>query len=62
MTVRVRDYGRGTRPETIHSRRVDEPRVGGLGVFLIRSLMDTVEYDVHPDRGTNLVMTKKVSA
>lgn len=62
LTVRVRDFGRGTRPEHIQSRRVDEPRVGGLGVFLIRSLMDTVEYDVHPDRGTNLVMTKKVTS
>lgn len=61
LTVRVRDHGHGTRPEQIRSRRVDEPRVGGLGVFLIRSLMDTVEYDVHPESGTNLVMTKKVS-
>lgn len=61
LTVRVRDFGRGTRPESIQSRRVDSPRVGGLGVFLIRSLMDSVEYDVHPDRGTNLVMTKKVA-
>jgi serine/threonine-protein kinase RsbW len=60
LTVRVRDYGRGTRPEAIRSRPVEEPRVGGLGVFLIRSLMDSVEYDVHPERGTNLVMTKKV--
>jgi serine/threonine-protein kinase RsbW len=58
----VRDSGHGTRPEAISSRRVDEPRVGGLGVFLIRSLMDSVEYDVHPDRGTNLVMTKKVTS
>ena len=62
LTVRVRDNGRGTRPEAIQSRRVEETRVGGLGVFLIRSLMDTVEYDVHPDCGTNLVMTKKVSS
>lgn len=61
LTVRVRDFGIGTAPEEIQSRRISEPRVGGLGVFLIRSLMDTVEYDVHPERGTNLVMTKKVS-
>lgn len=61
LTVRVRDFGRGTRPEGIQSRRMDEPRVGGLGVFLIRSLMDSVEYDVNPERGTNLVMTKKVA-
>ncbi|HZZ64633.1 MAG TPA: ATP-binding protein, partial [Candidatus Baltobacteraceae bacterium] len=62
LTVRVRDNGRGNRREPVASRRSEEPRVGGLGVFLIRSLMDTVEYDVHPERGTNLVMTKKVSA
>lgn len=62
LTVRVRDYGQGTHPEAIASRRISEPRVGGLGVFLIRSLMDSVEYDVHPERGTNLVMTKKVSS
>lgn len=62
LTVRVRDYGIGTTTDEIGSRRISEPRVGGLGVFLIRSLMDTVEYDVHPERGTNLVMTKKVSS
>ena len=61
LTVRVRDYGHGARSENVTSRRPSEPRVGGLGVFLIRSLMDSVEYDVHPERGTNLVMTKKVS-
>lgn len=61
LTVRVRDHGHGARPEAVSTRRSTEPRVGGLGVFLIRSLMDSVEYDVHPERGTNLVMTKKVS-
>ena len=62
LTVHVRDYGIGTAIDENQPRRVSEPRVGGLGVFLIRSLMDTVEYDVHPERGTNLVMTKKVSS
>jgi len=62
LTVHVKDYGVGTQPEEIQSRRVSEPREGGLGVFLIRSLMDEVQYDVHPELGTNLVMRKKVSA
>ena len=44
MTVRVCDFGNGARPEEIRSRRTDESTVGGLGVFLIRSLMDKVEY------------------
>lgn len=61
LTVRVRDYGIGLAPSEIKTPQISEPRVGGLGVFLIRSLMDSVEYDVDPQRGTNLVMTKKVS-
>jgi serine/threonine-protein kinase RsbW len=61
LTIRVCDFGRGARPAGTEPGSIDEARVGGLGVFLIRSLMDSVEYDVNPDRGTNLVMTKKVS-
>ena len=63
LTVRVRDHGHGTRPDAIQKQqREQEPRVGGgLGVFLIRSLMDNVEYDVG-EGGTNLVMTKKVAS
>jgi len=61
LRINVRDHGRGTRPEQIRSRELDEERVGGLGVFLIRSLMDDVSYDVYPDDGTHLVMVKKLS-
>jgi serine/threonine-protein kinase RsbW len=60
LRVYVRDYGRGTRVEHIRSRDLEEERVGGLGVFLIRSLMDDVEYDVHPEDGTHLTMFKRL--
>ena len=40
----------------------EDARVGGLGVFLIRSLMDDVEYEEHPQRGTQLVMVKKLAS
>ncbi len=59
LRIRVRDFGRGTRLEQIHARDLEETRAGGLGVFLIRELMDEVTYDVHPERGTDLVMVKK---
>lgn len=62
LTVRVRDFGRTGVAAPERSRSGSEPTVGGLGIFLIRSLMDSVEYDSHPDRGTNLVMIKKVTA
>ncbi len=61
LRISVRDYGRGTRPEHIRSRELNEERAGGLGVFLIRSLMDDAQYDVHPDSGTLLVMEKRLA-
>jgi serine/threonine-protein kinase RsbW len=61
LRIGVRDYGRGTRADAIRSRELEDERVGGLGVFLIRSLMDDTHYDVHPDDGTHLVMVKKLS-
>ncbi|MDQ2866657.1 MAG: ATP-binding protein [Candidatus Eremiobacteraeota bacterium] len=62
LRIAVRDHGRGTRPETIRSRNIEDERVGGLGVFLIRSLMDDVTYDVNPENGTHLVMLKRLPA
>jgi serine/threonine-protein kinase RsbW len=61
LRISVRDHGLGTRAEQIRSRDLDDERVGGLGVFLIRSLMDDVQYDVHPDQGTLLIMTKRLT-
>jgi len=40
----------------------DEVRIDGLGVFLIRSLMDDVEYDAGPENGTRLVMIKRLAS
>ena len=59
LRITVRDYGRGTVPEHIVPRDLEDARVGGLGVFLIRSLMDDVSYDVHAENGTSLTMFKR---
>jgi serine/threonine-protein kinase RsbW len=61
LRISVRDHGRGTHAEQIRSRDLEDERVGVLGVFLIRSLMDDVSYDVHPDQGTLLIMTKRLA-
>ena len=61
LRVNVHDFGYNAHAEPIRARDIEEERVGGLGVFLIRSLMDDVSYDVHPERGTDLVMFKKLS-
>jgi serine/threonine-protein kinase RsbW len=60
LRVDVRGYGQGTRSETPERHELEDERIGGLGVFLIRSLMDDVTYDVHPERGTHLIMLKRL--
>jgi serine/threonine-protein kinase RsbW len=64
LRIRVHDAGRHMpRLDTGTSRTMDldEARIAGLGVFLIRTLMDEVSYDVHPDIGTDLLMIKRLS-
>lgn len=61
LRVRVRDAGRqSSTPENGRSMDLDEARIAGLGVFLIRTLMDEVSYDVDPETGTDLVMVKRL--
>ncbi|GAC1426606.1 MAG: anti-sigma B factor RsbW [Candidatus Velthaea sp.] len=63
MRVIVRDRGVALQLETVERANGfgDGSRTEELGVFLIRALMDTVEYHVHPREGTELVMTKRVT-
>jgi serine/threonine-protein kinase RsbW len=61
LRINVRDYGHGTRAEAVEQpQKTDDERIGGLGIFLIRSLMDDVTYDVHPEHGTHLTMLKRL--
>jgi serine/threonine-protein kinase RsbW len=57
--LRVRLTTSGTTRTEIKPER-EEFSIDGLGIFLVRSLMDEVEYDVHAERGTNLVMVKRL--
>lgn len=62
LVVTVRDHGVGPKVGHVEQERITESgRTEELGVFLIRALMDTVEYTVDPREGTQLVMTKRVS-
>jgi len=60
LRVRVHDSGRhGVHSADAASMNFDEARIAGLGIFLIRTLMDEVSYDVHPQQGTDLLMVKR---
>jgi serine/threonine-protein kinase RsbW len=60
LRVRVRDNGRPSVRIEREPMNFDEARVAGLGIFLIRTLMDEVSYDVHPQHGTELLMVKRL--
>jgi serine/threonine-protein kinase RsbW len=61
LRVVVRD-GAAHRLEPVPPGGLDEGRTEELGVFLIRALMDSVDYKSDPRRGTALSMTKRVTA
>lgn len=62
LAVVVKDFGRGFDPcfVQLYTRRGDAERPDrvGLGIFLIKTLMDEVEYDSSPSTGTQVRMTK----
>ena len=58
IVVTVQDNGKGFAGRGLTPQELGEPKVGGLGVFLIRSLMDDVDYELNPETGTKLTMTK----
>ena len=62
LRIHVRDAGaHESRVDAPTAMDYDEARIVGLGVFLIRTLMDEVSYDQHPERGTDLVMVKRIA-
>jgi anti-sigma regulatory factor (Ser/Thr protein kinase) len=58
LEITVQDQGEPADIPNIKPRPLDEIRPGGLGVFIIRSVMDQVSYSNLPDIGNRLVMSK----
>lgn len=60
LTVEISDRGRGFEPPpTGVIPDVDLNRDGGLGIILIKCLMDRVKYASKPNGGTRIRMTKR---
>jgi serine/threonine-protein kinase RsbW len=59
VRLRLRDYGKQTEAHTMKGRAHDLIRPGGLGLHLIRTAFDKVDY-ILKARGTELVMTKNL--
>ncbi len=58
LEIVVRDFGKHVDPKTIKSRDLNELRPGGLGVHIIQTVMDEVEYSCVSEGGMQLRMVK----
>ena len=58
FVVTLRDEGRPFTPAQVQERDLDEVRPGGLGLHLIKEMMDEVTYVPGAERGTELIMIK----
>ena len=64
LTVRVRDWGSGFDLACVAEPDLEAPleeRIpGGLGLFLVRQVMDEVQFRCDPELGNELTMSKRL--
>src|SRR5437763_1416733 len=60
IRMRLRDYGEQVNPNEMKGRSINTIAPGGLGLYLICSAFDAVDY-VMRRRGTELVLTKNLA-
>jgi serine/threonine-protein kinase RsbW len=63
LTVILRDYGRPFDPNSVPEPDIhaslEERNVGGLGLYLMRQLVDEVRFEFTPDSGNVLTIVKR---
>jgi len=63
ITIILVDYGESFDPSEIPlpdlKADLSERKIGGLGIFLMRKLMDEVHYEARPNKSNVLTMTKR---
>lgn len=58
IDISIRDFGEKIDLERVKPPDLGDVKPGGLGVHMIRSVMDTMEYDCSHEVGTEIHMTK----
>lgn len=64
LKIIMRDHGKPFDPSSVPEPNVkadlSERKIGGLGMYLMRQLMDEVSYDSSPETGNILTMIKRL--
>ena len=58
LTITVKDSGQGYDTDAYVEPAVDELQSGGLGLFIIKALMDEIDIESKPGVGTSIRMIK----
>lgn len=58
LSILIKDDGKGCNPSQIQEPDLLNPKEGGLGLFIVRSLMDEVEFTSEEGSGSIVKMTK----
>lgn len=66
LTIVMRDHGKSFNPSSVPEPNVkadlSERKIGGLGMYLMRKLMDEVLYESSIETGNVLTMVKRMGA
>jgi anti-sigma regulatory factor (Ser/Thr protein kinase) len=66
MKIVMRDHGKSFDPSTVPEPNIkadlSERKIGGLGMYLMRKLMDDVSYESSSETGNVLTMIKRIGA
>ena len=60
LELRFEDWGEGFNLDEVPEPNLYEPAVGGLGIWLLREIMDEVTYQTGPDGKNTLTLIKRV--
>ena len=62
LVIKIRDWGKPFDPDSVPPPKIgaelSERKLGGLGIFLMRQVMDEVRYIFNPRRYNELIMIK----
>jgi serine/threonine-protein kinase RsbW len=66
LKIILQDFGKPFDPDTVPGPKVNVPlediKIGGLGLFFIRKLMDEVKFEFTPNQGNILTLFKRKDA
>jgi serine/threonine-protein kinase RsbW len=58
LVIEIKDFGAGFNYSNYVEPKLEEPQENGLGLFIIKSLMDTVSIETGEGHGTKIIMSK----